>query len=58
MSGRSERGRRRIQLDLHPSLTVDRILFEGAPLKYARELSAVYQFDVATDLYYIDVRKQ
>jgi aminopeptidase N len=32
----------RIQLDLHPSLNVDRILFEGAPLKYARELSAVY----------------
>ena len=32
----------RIQLDLHPSLNVDRILSEGAPLKYARELSAVY----------------
>jgi aminopeptidase N len=32
----------RIQLDLHPSLNVDRILFEGAPLKYERELSAVF----------------
>ncbi len=32
----------RIQLDLHPSLNVDRILFEGSPLKYARELSAVF----------------
>ena len=32
----------RIQLDLHPSLNVDRILFEGSPLKFARELSAVY----------------
>jgi aminopeptidase N len=32
----------RIQLDLHPSLNVDRILFEGSPLKYGRELSAVY----------------
>jgi aminopeptidase N len=32
----------RIQLDLHPSLAVDRILFEGAPLKFARESSAVF----------------
>jgi aminopeptidase N len=48
ISGRNEvrfrmlSGDTRIQLDLHPSLNVDRILFEGAPLRYARELSAVY----------------
>jgi len=32
----------RIQLDLHPSLNIDRILLDGAPLKYERELSAVF----------------
>lgn len=32
----------RIQVDLHPSLTVDRILLDGAPLKYTREESAVF----------------
>lgn len=32
----------RIQIDLHPSLTVDRILLDGAPLKYTREESAVF----------------
>src|SRR5512143_3351724 len=32
----------RIQIDLHPSLTVDRILLDGAPLKYMREESAVF----------------
>jgi aminopeptidase N len=32
----------RIQLDLHPDLTIDRILLDGAPLKYERELSTVY----------------
>src|SRR5499427_7974540 len=32
----------RIQIDLHPSLSVDRILFDGAPLKYTREESAVF----------------
>jgi len=32
----------RIQIDLHPSLTADRILFGGAPLKYTREESAVF----------------
>jgi aminopeptidase N len=32
----------RIQIDLHPSLTTDRILFAGAPLKYTREESAVF----------------
>src|SRR5262245_64604886 len=29
----------RIQIDLHPALGVDRILFDGAPLKYTREES-------------------
>ena len=33
---------RRIQLDLHPALNIDRILLDGAPLKYERELSAVF----------------
>jgi len=32
----------RIQIDLHPSLTTDRILFDGAPLEYTREESAVF----------------
>src|SRR5689334_24322965 len=32
----------RIQIDLHPSLTTDRILFDGAPLTYTREESAVF----------------
>jgi aminopeptidase N len=32
----------RIQLDLHPDLTVDRIVLDGAPLKYERELGTVY----------------
>jgi aminopeptidase N len=32
----------RIQLDLHPALNVDRILFGGAPLKYEREAGAVF----------------
>src|SRR5215472_8952079 len=32
----------RIQIDLHPSLAVDRILLDGAPLKYTREESAVF----------------
>ena len=32
----------RIQIDLHPSLTTDRILLDGAPLKYTREESAVF----------------
>jgi aminopeptidase N len=33
---------RRIQLELHPALNVDRILLDGAPLEYTRELSAVF----------------
>ena len=33
---------RRIQLELHPSLNVDRILLDGTPLKFERDLSAVY----------------
>src|SRR5215813_361041 len=32
----------RIQIDLHPSLSADRILLDGAPLKYTREESAVF----------------
>src|SRR5438270_12307451 len=32
----------RIQIDLHPSLTTDRILLDGAPLTYTREESAVF----------------
>jgi aminopeptidase N len=49
----------RIQLDLHPGLNVDRILFEGKPLKYRRELRALY-IDFPTPLardesYTIDV---
>ena len=32
----------RLQLDLHPTLNVDRILFGGAPLKYEREAGAVF----------------
>src|SRR3954463_12617767 len=32
----------RIQIDLHPSLTTDRILFDGKPLEYTREESAVF----------------
>src|SRR5437867_9677702 len=32
----------RIQLDLTPSLRVDKILLGAAPLKYERELSAVF----------------
>jgi len=32
----------RIQIDLHPALAVDRILFDGAPLTYTREESAVF----------------
>jgi len=32
----------RVQIDLHPSLTADRILLDGAPLKYTREESAVF----------------
>ena len=32
----------RIQLDLYANLTVDRILFGGAPLKYERELNTVF----------------
>jgi aminopeptidase N len=32
----------RIQLDLHPDLRVDGILFDGAPLKYSREYGAVF----------------
>src|SRR5215472_18404712 len=32
----------RIQIELHPSLAVDRILLDGAPLKYTREESAVF----------------
>src|SRR5688572_27251917 len=32
----------RIQLELEPSLSVDRILFEGAALKFERDLSTVY----------------
>ena len=33
---------RRIQLELHPSLGIDRILLDGTPLEYERELSAVF----------------
>src|SRR5215207_2058585 len=32
----------RIQLDLHPALNVDKILFGGAQLKYEREAGAVF----------------
>jgi aminopeptidase N len=32
----------RIQLDLHPSLTVDKILLGATPLKYEREFGAVF----------------
>jgi aminopeptidase N len=32
----------RLQLDLHASLQVDRILFNGAPLEYEREVHAVF----------------
>ena len=32
----------RIQIDLHPNLATERILFNGAPLKYTREESAVF----------------
>ena len=32
----------RLQIDLHPSLNVDKILFTGEPLKYEREFSAVF----------------
>ena len=32
----------RIQLDLHPALNIDRILFGGAPLKYERDAGAVF----------------
>src|SRR5215831_7426001 len=32
----------RIQIDLHPSLSADRILLDGAPLEYTREESAVF----------------
>jgi aminopeptidase N len=32
----------RIQLELHPSLSVDRILLDTTPLTYQRELSTVY----------------
>jgi len=32
----------RIQIDLHPSLNVDKILFDRTPLKYEREFSAVF----------------
>jgi aminopeptidase N len=33
---------RRIQLELHPSLAVDRILLDGTPLTFERDLSAVF----------------
>src|ERR1700721_1111366 len=33
---------RRIQLDLHPALQVDKILFSGAPLRYRRDSGAVF----------------
>jgi hypothetical protein len=33
---------RRIQLDLHPALKVDRILFGSVRLKYKRESGAVF----------------
>jgi aminopeptidase N len=33
---------RRIQLELHPSLNVDRILLDGAALTFARDLSTVF----------------
>ena len=33
---------RRIQLDLYASLNVDRIVFAGQPLKYSREINAVF----------------
>jgi aminopeptidase N len=32
----------RVQIDLHPSLSADQILLDGAPLKYTREESAVF----------------
>ena len=32
----------RIQLDLHPALKVDKILFEETPLKYERDSGAVF----------------
>jgi aminopeptidase N len=32
----------RIQLELHPALTVDRILHAASPLKFTRDLSTVY----------------
>jgi aminopeptidase N len=32
----------RIQLDLYPFLQVDKIVFEGAPLRYEREEGAVF----------------
>src|SRR5690349_23405431 len=32
----------RIQIDLYANLTVDKILLAGAPLKYERELNAVF----------------
>src|SRR5678815_721099 len=32
----------RIQLELNPDLTIDRIVLDGAPLKYQRDLSTVY----------------
>jgi len=32
----------RIQIDLHPNLATERILFNGGPLKYTREESAVF----------------
>jgi aminopeptidase N len=32
----------RIQLDLHPALKIERILFRGAPLKYTRDESSVF----------------
>jgi aminopeptidase N len=33
---------RRIQLDLHPALHIDRILFQGIRLKYTRDAGAVF----------------
>ena len=33
---------RRIQLELHPSLAIDRIVFEGTPLNFERDLSTVF----------------
>src|SRR5207249_1979792 len=32
----------RIQLDLYPHLAVDKVLFEGSPLKFEREFTAVF----------------